>query len=379
MLRVIKQNIYSLKHPLFAASALSFASFGDAFLYPFLPQYAAVMGIPVVWIGILLSINRFIRIVFNPFVIRLFARYGVKTITIIASLLAIVSTLGYGLGWGLLSLLLLRIIWGMAFAILRISTIAYAFEHEYIGLSLGVGKSIQEAGPMLALWLGPMLLKYFSVTNTFFILALISIPSLLYAISLPDLRYLPAFTKNTTLRYPSLFNKITFTSSFVVEGMLIIVIGLFLATGNGTLTGWAITALAGGYLAYRRICSILFSPVSGAIADRVGFVKVFNFSLLLIIAGLVCLLAGWVSVGLIIVFTANSVNSTMAPGGASAKEADKIRAVTVNATWRDIGAATGTLTGGLLLSGSFLFETFLIATFILTLLLIVQFRQINRE
>src|SRR5688500_2473339 len=136
MLRVIKQNSTGLKYPLFASLTLSFASFGDAFLYPFLPQYAEVMQIPVVWIGVLLSINRFIRIVFNPFVIELFIKYGIRQTTIIASIVAIVSTIGYGLGLGLLSLVVFRIAWGMAFAVLRISTLAYAFEHENIGFSL---------------------------------------------------------------------------------------------------------------------------------------------------------------------------------------------------------------------------------------------------
>src|SRR5688500_15390884 len=133
MLRVIKENISGLKTPLYSSLILSFASFGDAFLYPFLPQYADVMEIPLVWIGVLLSINRFIRILFNPVVIKLFARYGVRAVTISASIVAIISTVGYGLGWGLISLILFRLIWGMAYAILRISTLAYALEHERIG------------------------------------------------------------------------------------------------------------------------------------------------------------------------------------------------------------------------------------------------------
>ena len=379
MLRVIKQNITGLKYPLHAALTLSFASFGDAFLYPFLPQYADVMQIPVVWIGVLLSINRFVRIFFNPVVIKLFARYGVRPITITASAVAIVSTFGYGLVPDLLSLVLFRILWGMAFAILRISTLAYAFEHEFIGLSLGIGKSIQDAGPMLALWLGPVLLTYFSITNTFFVLALISVPSMLYAISLPDLKYLPAAGNKIRITLPSLFNSMTFASSFIVEGVLIIVIGLFLEKNNVSLSSGAITALAAGYLAYRRVCSILFAPASGTIADRIGFLKVFNISLLMIIAGLIFLIMGWVTSGLIMIFTFNSVNSSMAPGGASNMETDKIKAVAVNATWRDIGAATGTLIGGMLLWGSFFFETFIISIFILALLLFIHFRKNTRN
>jgi MFS transporter, DHA1 family, multidrug resistance protein len=376
---MIKGNSSGLKYPLYSALALSFAGFGDAFLYPFLPQYAEIMNIPVLWIGILLSINRFIRIVFNPFVIKLFQWYGVRTITIIASVVAIFSTMGYGLEWGLLSLILFRILWGMSFAILRISTLAYAFEHEEIGLSLGIGKAVQDAGPMLAVWLGPMILGETSIADTFFILSLISIPSFIYAVSLPDLRYVPTQNLNTAFRLPSLFNLLTFASSFIVEGVLIIVIGLFLLRSNVLLDNWTITSIAGGYLAYRRICSMVFAPASGSIADRIGFTKVFNFSLLMIIIGLFLLIVDWIGTGLIIIFTFNSVNSTMAPGGASDNQADKIRAVAINATWRDIGAASGTLIGGLLLQGSFLYEIFTITTFILALMLFIHHQKTVKQ
>jgi MFS family permease len=73
--------------------------------------------------------------------------------------------------------------------------------------------------------------------------------------------------------------------------------------------------------------------LGGAIADRIGFAKVFNGSVLLIIAGLILLLMGWEMAGLIIIFIFNSVNSTIAPGGASDKQGDKIKAVAANASW----------------------------------------------
>ena len=372
MLRVIKSNIAGLKYPIYSSLTLSFASFGDAFLYPFLPQYADVMKIPVVWVGVVLSINRFIRILFNPVAIKLFARYGVRNVTIVASVMAIISTLGYGLEWGLLSLIVFRLVWGMAYAILRISTLAYAFEHETIGVSLGIGKSIQEAGPMLALWFGPVLLNYFSPANTFFFLSLISIPSLLHAISLPHLKYIPLSTQRTLSNFPSLLNLMTFGISFVADGMLIVVTGLFLAQHNSSLTLLTITSMAAGYLAYRRVSFILFSPLAGQLAARVGFLKLFNFSFLMIIGGFLLLLAGWVPAALIIVFTFNSIYITISPGAAATLNADKIKAVASNASWWDMGAATGALTGALLLSRNILFESFMTAIFILAFLFIVK-------
>lgn len=372
MLRVIKSNLSGLKYPIYSSLTLSFASFGDAFLYPFLPQYADVMEIPVVWIGVLLSINRFIRILFNPVVVKLFARYGVRNVTIVASAMAIISTFGYGLEWGLISLIVFRLVWGIAYAILRLSTLAYAFEHETIGVSLGIGKSIQEAGPMLALWFGPLLLNCLTPTNTFFLLALISIPSVLHAISLPPLKYIPLSTQRTLFNFPTLLSLMTFGISFVADGMLIVLTGLFLAQHNSSLTMLTITSITAGYLAYRRVSFILFSPWAGRLAERVGFIMLFNFSFLMIIAGLLLLLIGRVPAALIIIFTFNSIYITISPGAAASLKADKIRAVASNASWWDIGAAAGALAGGVLLSRNILFESFVTAIFILAFLFIVK-------
>jgi len=48
--------------------AMAFAGLGDALLYPVLPVYGEEMGFSVFWIGVFLSINRFIRIPGNSLV-----------------------------------------------------------------------------------------------------------------------------------------------------------------------------------------------------------------------------------------------------------------------------------------------------------------------
>jgi DHA1 family multidrug resistance protein-like MFS transporter len=379
MLRVIRQNITGLKYPVYASVVLSFASLGDAFLYAFLPQHAISWGIPVVWVGLLLSINRLIRILFNPFVLVLFARYGVRQVTIVASCTAILSTMGYGLGWGLASLIIFRMLWGISFAVLRIGAVAHAFAHTNMGISLGTSKSIQELGPVFALWTGPLLLSCFSDNTTFFLLALLSLPSLLYAYRLPHLGKTKAPIGIFTFKWPSLFNSMTFFVSFIVDGILIVILGVILTRNNVQLTNWMVTSIAAGLLAYRRICLIFFSPVSGVIADKIGFNKVFNVSVMLIVGGIAFILAGWEMIGLLIIFAFNSINSAMSPGGAANKQKDKLQAVTTNAGWRDTGAATGTLAGGFFLTGTFLFEVLIIAIFILAGLLFLNFIRSNRN
>jgi DHA1 family multidrug resistance protein-like MFS transporter len=373
MLRLIRREISSIKKPAYAAFSLAFASLGDAFLYPFLPQYGGSMGIPLAWIGFLLAVNRFVRIAFNPVAPQLFAKFGIRRVTIAASLMAVVSTFGYGLNCRLAAFAVLRIIWGLSFAILRISTLAHALDHEQPGRSIGIGKSIQEIGPMAALWIGPLFLTILSPPHVFFVLAALSIPSLVFAFNLPEgERY---YTPNPKFIFsvPSVVNMVTFTVSFIAEGVIVVAAGLLFRRTGKLYPASEITILVAGYLAYRRLCSVLLSPVAGTIADRLGFSVVFNGSATLIALGLILLLCGCTAAGLVVIFSFNSVNSAMAPGGVAADANDKIKALWVNATWRDTGVAAGTLTGGLLLHGTYLYETILIATFILTILLLTVY------
>lgn len=373
MLQLIRQRSVGLKNPAYASFALAFASFGDAFLYPFLPQYGGSMGIPIMWIGFLLAINRFVRIVFNPIVPRLFAQFGIRQVTIAASLLAVVSTLGYGLNWGLLSFALFRVVWGLSFSILRTSTLAYALEHSKPGKAMGIGKSIQEIGPMTALWIGPLLLNVCSGSSVFYILAALSIPSLVFSLRLAGGEESWVSVAKPLLSLPSLLNTMTFTLSFIAEGIIVVTAGLLLTKAGKAYSMAEVTLMAASYLAYRRLCSVLLSPVAGAIADKFGFATIFNGSAAMIVLGLILVLCGFSAIGLLFIFAFNSVNSAMAPGGVATNAADKIKAISVNATWRDTGVAVGTLTGGLLLNGTFLYETVLITTFILAILLLIVY------
>jgi hypothetical protein len=96
--------------PVFASLSLAFASFGDAFLYPFLPLCHNSLGVPAIWVGILLSVNRFVRIFTNTWMVLLIANHGLRMITIFAVAIAILSTAGYSLAASVFMWLVLRII-----------------------------------------------------------------------------------------------------------------------------------------------------------------------------------------------------------------------------------------------------------------------------
>jgi MFS transporter, DHA1 family, multidrug resistance protein len=338
-----------------AALALAFASFGDAFLYAFLPVNFGEVGIPVMWIGLLLSINRFVRILSNIIVVQAFAKYGLRTMMIIAVVVAITSTLGYGLATGLTMWLLLRVMWGLAFSVMRIGTLGYALENERRGFALGVSRSLQEIGPMISLFLAPFLLQALQANRIFFALAILSLPALYFVLRLPVRNdKTPSLQASGILKWPSSFNAITLISAIVIDGIVIVVLGVLFLHCREQISVATATTLAAFYLGYRRICLVTLSPAGGWIADRLGIGQVFNISLACVIMGLIVIATGWIGTGAVIVFTFYSINSAITPGSVSVANAHSLAAVAENATWRDIGAALGTLSAGFLISSAYL-------------------------
>jgi MFS transporter, DHA1 family, multidrug resistance protein len=372
---MIEKKELTWKAPGFAALALAFASFGDAFLYPFLPVNYQTVGVPLMWVGVLLSINRFVRILSNTMIVHAFAKYGLRAIMITAVVLAITSTLGYAMATGVVVWLLFRIIWGLAFSAMRIGTLGYALQHERQGFALGFSRSLQETGPMLSLFLAPLLLLYFDSGIIFYVLAVLSLPALYFAWRLP-IRHdkTQSLQGKWFLQWPSTLNSTTLISAMVIDGIVVVVLGVLFLHYHEQISLATATTLAAFYLGYRRVCLVVLSPAGGWIADKIGTERVFNISLLFIIAGLMVMVSGWIGAGAVTVFTFYSINSAITPGSASKTNGHSLAAVAENATWRDVGAALGTLLGGFLISSSYLNYVLQGGTLLMTILLLIHWR-----
>jgi len=81
---------------LLSAAIISMAGLGDSFLYPALPLHADQLGVPVIWIGVLLSINKFVRLGGNYGVALGIGLLGYKRIAAVSVVLAALTTLLYG-------------------------------------------------------------------------------------------------------------------------------------------------------------------------------------------------------------------------------------------------------------------------------------------
>jgi DHA1 family inner membrane transport protein len=114
--------------------ALAFALPADTLLYLVLPMYAAQFGITLAEAGILLAANRVVRIFGYSWVTRFYARHGDRPTCLLAVGAASVCALGYGFVSGFWMLLPLRLVWGLCFGALNLSTQAMEFSQRRLRL-----------------------------------------------------------------------------------------------------------------------------------------------------------------------------------------------------------------------------------------------------
>ncbi len=338
-----------MKATIFSSITLALALTGDTFLYAVLPSNPQQLNVPLLWVGFILSVNRFARLVANPFVVKLFMRFGVRNISILAACCAMVSTLSYGFANHLLFWLMARLVWAFSFAVLRLSTLQYAIQSGRRGFSLGLSRGLQETGPVLSLLLAPLILGYTNIQVVFSVLALITSFAVLTAILLPEIATEAKDSRMGFNPLPSAFNWLTFVSSFFIDGMLVVLLGSLFGNSYSLAN---ITALVASYLALRRVSLILCAPVAGYIADFAGLDKVFLVTTAFTICGMMLIAVGFSGVGIILAFVANNISSALTPGGSITDGKNMLRDLSVNATWRDMGAACGTLMGGVFISSS---------------------------
>ena len=342
----LKKDV-TLKGVLFSSFAMAFAGLGDALLYPVLPIYGEEMGFSVFWIGVFLSINRFIRIPGNALVGYLISIKGYKNAMVIATCFALLTTFFYGFEIGIFLFLISRIFWGLSYATMRISSLAYASEaKKNVNLIFGLVQSIKTTGAVLALLVGSYLVKIYSVKISFMVLSSLSLLAIFFASKLPNLKIDDTKLKLKKVLNFSTINILTFLTSFIIDGVLVITISKLL--NNYSIS--ELIVVVSGYLLFRKLCSAILSVLSGWISDAFGVENVFKLSLLFILVSLLLIATNNSEIGIVIAFLFNSIIVAMLPSIAlKINSKNRLTTLTSITTWWDIGAATGTLLGLFLL------------------------------
>lgn len=323
---------------------------GDALLYAYLPVKGAALGMSVLTIGFLLSVNKFTRFFTNRWMAYLATLWGVKNVLLLGGVLAAATTLVYAFNPALWIWGLSRVIWGLSYSSLRLSTIEYAGKSGRTGSALGVGRSIQEAGPLLAYWIGPLMINTLGAPVTFTSWAIGTLLLLPALHRLPDLKAPGQNIAPLTFQRPALADTWVFASSFAVEGILVVSMSQLLHFEQGNVA--SLMTLSALYISFRRLAGMVLAPLSGWVSDRMGFKRVFGISAAFTIAGIFAIAAGFPGTGICIAFIGAAANMTLVPVIAMefSHTRNRLNTLTRLNTSRDMGSAVGSLTGLYVLS-----------------------------
>ena len=357
-----------------AAAALALSSLGDALIYVVLPVSAAAFNVSLVWVGILLAANRIIRIFFYGGIAALGEKVGARKLALISAIFAALSTI---MLWGLSggpALLVARVIWGLSFAGLSLSVLAYAVtDKAHSGQNVGIGRSIHQIGPALALSAGAWLASQIGPRDIFLVLGVIS----LFAI--PLVWILPRPTeplprkKTKWLPRPASFDLFFFVVGFTVDGVFLILVPLLLAQ---TVSLETATVTAGLILTARRLGEMILAPLAGKLGDSVGHFPVLIIASLAMAVGFGLLAVPYIIAGSALVILGRGAIAAAGPAAIAdrAGEQDTLHRLAVMQTWRDVGAAAGPVLTGIALSQDFSISATYIGLAVLTVISLFSLR-----
>ena len=328
---------------------LSLSLFGDALLYVILPVHAEAFGVSMLMVGFLLAVNRIIRTFAYGLIADLTERIGLKKMCLIAALSATLSTAGYGFLEGEILLTISRMVWGLSFAALLLVTLSYAATNPLkTGARIGLSRSIEQVGPLLAMTVGAWLAAITGPRDVFLYLALATAVSICLTFALnssgEQRQVKRPITRDKIFPKPDSLDLLIFWMGAGVDGVFTVSISLMWAQYLSTETA---ILIGGSILAGRRLSEMLIAPLAGMIADRFGVRLPLFLAIMLTIAGFGLIGGGLLMLGSIALVISRGALGTLFPAAvARIYPEDKIKALARNQTWRDVGAAAGPLAAG---------------------------------
>lgn len=350
----------------------AFCLLGDSMLYVVLPIYWQEAGLTSLWqVGILLSINRFVRLPLNPLIGWLYHSMPLRTGLIAAVLLGALTTVGYGIFQGFAAWLVLRAVWGIAWSLLRmggyLTVIAYS-DHTNRGHRMGRYNGISRIGSLFGMLLGGVLAPIVglqAVSVAFGVLALAGLPAIL--ILMPKSGYAaPASRSKAGASAPEAGAELVWYKSravrkavatglilAVLQSVLTATLSLVIDTnypGTHTLLGIVLggTALAGVLQAIRWTSEPLLASWFGRLSDGPrGRLPLFAAALAASAAGFALMpwplpIALWLAAVLLVMIAGTAVSTLMdALASDAARSASVVAVMTAYSVATDLGSAIG--------------------------------------
>lgn len=341
---------------------------GDSMLYVALPVHWEEFGLTSLWqAGVLLSVNRLVRLPLNPAVSRLYRRISARSGMLLAAALAAATTAGYGLAGNFAALIVLRALWGLAWTFLRLGayfTVLTTADDSSQGRAMGMYNGLMRTGSLFGMLLGGVLADTWGtgLTCAFFAsVSVLAVPLIWFAVP----RNAKGMAEEAAAGEDgySLFSHWKVLSvlligtavAFVYQGMLISTLSYLvkIRIPAGLDLGWALVGAAslGGVLqAVRWSWEPFLAPFFGWLSDhpRAGRKKTFIISSLIGAALFAFLpadmgLLPWLLLLLLLQVTATALTTAgdAVAADTAVRSGAKIKVITAYSVLTDVGAAAG--------------------------------------
>ena len=162
---------------------------GDSMLYVTLPPSFQQLGLDATTTGLILSVNRFSRLAFNPLAAAVILRLGYRKTATLASCLAVVCTAGYAVASTAAVWLALRVIWGLVWSLIRLVAFLVTLEEctqSNKGQALGKMQRLVRIGSTSGTLGGGLLLDHLGFRNTSALFGAVTVLAVFLAMSLKD-------------------------------------------------------------------------------------------------------------------------------------------------------------------------------------------------
>lgn len=358
--------------PLGAAVILSLT--GDQTMYASLATQTEVVRISITAVGVMLGVNRLVRIPGNPLGGWLVDRFGRRRPFIAGMLLGTISTALCGLAVGFWPLLLARALWGIAWTLINVTAMTMVMDittpadrgrtaglyqiSVLMGLSImavGSGALVDTLGFRQTLFLGA------GVTGVGLLISLLALPETAPAVQ----RFPPEPVGRWTWRRvrdglrrqitpPILISIILYgLTNLAGNGVVMSTVGLLLRLRYGEMVPWGdralgVPTLAGLLLGIGPIMGIIAGPLAGWLSDRAGQRwRVMRWGLALGILGFALLsfdgAVAVIAAGVMVAAFADGVltPTTMAQTGDLSRRGRQGVVMGLYAAGGDLGSATG--------------------------------------
>ena len=327
------------------ALVIALAQMGDSLIYAVLPLYADAFGVSLFVVGILLSLNRWVRLLANSVVAHFAYRIGVRPMMIAAATTATISTLAYAIAPREIVLMAARMLWGVSFAALNLAVLAYAVsDRAHAGKRVAVNRTMLGIFQVISLAGGTALVAAVGPRDVFLVVGAFGLVAMLLSLRLPALDVDDGKAAGFTLPKPGRLDLWGFALGLVVDGIFIVTLALLMKDTRLPVPPVVTTGLL---LATRWGMEVVTAPIGGVLADRFGARPLAIASGLALIGGLVLIALGHELAGSILVVTTRGLFNTLVPVMVAERSRSGLLASQATySTWRDLGAAVGPLVAG---------------------------------